>query len=103
MRLLLLNSSIQRILGGQSSGAATFFTAFEKGQPVWYFRGYKTDGIDMTTGQAKFIDQNADGLINENDRVFIGSSIPKLTYGAAINLSYNKGIDLSANRQGTDR
>ena len=94
-----LNSSIQRILGGQSSGAATFFTAFEKGLPVWYFRGYKTDGIDMTTGQAKFVDQNGDGLINENDRVFIGSSIPKLTYGATVSLSY-KGIDFSANLQG---
>jgi TonB-linked SusC/RagA family outer membrane protein len=94
-----LNSSIQRILGGQSSGAATYFTAFEKGQPVWYFRGYKTDGINMDTGQANFIDQNGDGLINENDRVFIGSSIPKLTYGASVNLSY-KGIDFSANIQG---
>lgn len=94
-----LNSSIQRILGGQSSGAATFFTAFEEGLPVWYFRGYKTDGINMTTGQANFVDQNGDGLINENDRVFIGSSIPDLTYGASINLSY-KGFDFSANIQG---
>ncbi|MCU0377772.1 MAG: TonB-dependent receptor [Bacteroidales bacterium] len=94
-----LNPSIQRILGGQSSGAATFFTAFEKGLPVWYFRGYKTDGINMTTGQANFIDQNEDGLINENDRVFIGSSIPDLTYGANINLSY-KGFDFSASLQG---
>jgi TonB-linked SusC/RagA family outer membrane protein len=94
-----LNSSIQRILGGQSSGAATFFTAFEKGFPVWYFRGYKTDGIDMTTGQPNFIDQNGDGLINENDRVFIGSSIPDLTYGGTINLSF-EGIDFTANIQG---
>jgi TonB-linked SusC/RagA family outer membrane protein len=94
-----LNKTIQRILGGQSSGAATFFTAFEQGFPVWYFRGYKTDGINMTTGQANFIDQNGDGLINENDRVFIGSSIPKITYGAAVNLSY-KGFELSANVQG---
>jgi hypothetical protein len=94
-----LNPSIQRILGGQSSGASTFFTAFEQGLPVWYFRGYKTDGIDMTTGQAKFIDQNSDGIINENDRVYIGSSIPDLTYGGSINLSY-KGFDFSANVQG---
>jgi hypothetical protein len=94
-----LNPSIQRILGGQSSGAATFFTAFEKGLPVWYFRGYKTDGINMTTGQANFIDQNEDGLINENDRVFIGSSIPDFMYGATINLSY-KGFDFNASLQG---
>lgn len=94
-----LNSSIQRILGGQSSGAATFFTAFEKGLPVWYFRGYKTDGINMATGQPNFIDQNGDELINENDRVFIGSSIPDLTYGASLNLSF-KGFDFTANIQG---
>jgi len=94
-----LNPSIQRILGGQSSGAATFFTAFEKGLPVWYFRGYKTDGINMTTGQANFVDQNDDGLINENDRVFIGSSIPDLTYGATVNLSF-KGFDFNASLQG---
>lgn len=94
-----LNPTIQRISGGETSGAATFYTAFEQGLPVWYFRGYKTDGINATTGQPNFVDQNNDNLINEGDKTFIGSAIPSLTYGANINLGY-KGLDFVLTLQG---
>jgi hypothetical protein len=26
-------------------------TRFEQGRPLWYFYGYKTDGIDPATGK----------------------------------------------------
>ncbi|MBN2480826.1 MAG: TonB-dependent receptor [Bacteroidales bacterium] len=94
-----LNPTIQRIRGGSSGGAEIFYTAFEKGYPVWYFRDYETDGVDPTTGEANFVDQNNDGLINEGDKTFIGSAIPDVTYGASISLSY-KGFDFMATLQG---
>ena len=94
-----LNPTIQRISGGETSGAATFYTAFQKGYPVWYFRGYATDGINETTGEANFVDQNNDGLINDEDKTFIGSAIPDLTYGLSINMSY-RGFDFMATLQG---
>ena len=67
--------------------------------PVWYFRGYKTDGINETTGEPNFVDVNEDGFINENDKTYLGSAIPDYTFGAAINLSY-KGFDFNMNLQG---
>jgi TonB-linked SusC/RagA family outer membrane protein len=94
-----LNPTIQRISGGETSGAATFYTAFEEGLPVWYFRGYQTDGIDDATGQPVFVDQNDDMIINENDKTYIGSAIPSITYGGNINLAY-KGFDFIATIQG---
>ena len=63
-----LNPTIQRILGGASSGAGLNYTAFEEGLPVWYFWGYETDGINSSTGEANFVDQNTDGLINDSDK-----------------------------------
>jgi TonB-linked SusC/RagA family outer membrane protein len=98
-KVTYLNPTIQRISGGETSGAATFYTAFEEGLPVWYFRGYQTDGIDDATGQPVFIDQNDDLIINENDKTYIGSAIPNLTYGGNISLSY-KGFDFIATLQG---
>jgi hypothetical protein len=38
----------------------------------------------------KFKDQNGDGLIDENDRVHVGSAIPKLTAGLNINAVYKQ-------------
>ncbi len=63
-------------------------TAFEKDFPIWYFRGYKTDGVDPATGEIRFVDMNDDGEINDDDKTMIGSGIPDLTYGATINLEY---------------
>lgn len=64
-------------------------TAFEKGKPVWYFRGYKTRGIDPSTGDPLFKDMNGVPGINEDDKTYIGSGIPKITFGTRINLIYN--------------
>lgn len=50
-------------------------------------------------GDLKFIDQNGDGKIDDNDRVFMGSAFPSLTYGFTGNLAY-KNFDLSVFFQG---
>ncbi len=50
-------------------------------------------------GDLKFLDRNNDGKINDQDRVFMGSAIPKFTYGFTANLRYRR-FDASIFLQG---
>lgn len=50
-------------------------------------------------GDLKFVDYDGNGLINDNDRQYLGSYAPKYTYGFAASLEY-KGIDFSMQLQG---
>jgi len=50
-------------------------------------------------GDLKFIDQNNDGKIDDLDRVYMGSAMPKFTYGFTANASW-KNFDLSLFFQG---
>ncbi|MFZ4261607.1 SusC/RagA family TonB-linked outer membrane protein [Sphingobacterium sp. HJSM2_6] len=45
-------------------------------------------------GDLKFRDTNGDGRINDEDRQYMGSAIPKVTYGFSLNLEY-ENFDLS--------
>jgi TonB-linked SusC/RagA family outer membrane protein len=79
---------------------ATLTTA---GHPIGSFYGYKMTGIfqsaeDIFTsayqgpgirpGDVKYKDINGDGKIDANDRTFLGSAIPKFTYGLTTTLNY---------------
>ena len=50
-------------------------------------------------GDVKYTDVNGDGVINDKDRVHVGSAFPTLQYGVNLNLGY-KGFDLSVLLQG---
>jgi len=59
--------------------------------------GYFKDAADVNSspiqdgaapGRFKFKDINGDGKIDPNDRAFIGSPVPKFTYGLNLNLKY---------------
>ena len=76
-------------VGLQGSKISTRCTV---GEPLWYFWGYESDGLDEN-GHAKFKDQNGDGKTDKNDYVNIGNGLPKFTYGITINVDY-KGFDL---------
>ena len=87
----------------------------ENGHPIGYFWGYETDGLFQTTaevtewknagngvlqskataGDVRFVDQNKDGVIDESDRIDLGSGIPKATFGLNLSVAW-KGFDLSA-------
>lgn len=56
-------------------------------------------GAGMRPGDVKYKDSNGDGVIDEKDRAFAGSPIPKLTYGLTGNLKF-KQFDLSIFFQG---
>jgi TonB-linked SusC/RagA family outer membrane protein len=54
-------------------------------------------------GDVKYKDINADGIIDEFDRIFMGyPTVPEITYGLGLGFVY-KGFDLSLLFQGADR
>ncbi|MCL5130486.1 TonB-dependent receptor [Algibacter sp. L4_22] len=75
-------------------------TRFKKGLPLWYFHGYKTDGIDPATGEIIIVDTDGVAGITSNDKTNIGSPHPDVLYGGSINLGY-KNLDLNVRFQGT--
>ena len=90
-------------------------TWFEQGQPIWYFKGYKTDGIFDSKAEADaynttygtafqagdpiIVDVNDDKTISPTDQTNIGSPHPKIIYGGSINMAYN-GFDFNLAFQG---
>ncbi|MBE9602233.1 TonB-dependent receptor [Pedobacter sp. MC2016-24] len=56
----------------------------------------------VKAGDIRYKDQNGDGLINESDKVIIGSTIPRLTFAANLAAAY-KGFDLSVLLQGVGK
>lgn len=78
------------------------------GQSQFAIFGFKTDGlfqsqaevdaapdqIGARPGGIRFVDLNNDGVINADDRDFIGNTLPDLEYGLRIDLGY-KNWDLS--------
>lgn len=94
-----LNPQLDMLYGAQV-GTGWTATVFSKGYPVWYFYGYKTNGINKKTGNPNFVDINGDGIINSQDKTFIGSPIPKEIFGANLNFSF-KNITLNVVLEGT--
>ena len=92
-KVTYLDPSISRI-NGASYHTQAGITAFEKGFPVWYMRGYKLADIDDATGDPVFVDTNKDGSITDDDKVMLGSGIPDFTYGLTLNASY-KNFDMT--------
>lgn len=96
-----------RIAGGSTwKGVLNYF---EAGYPMWYMRGYEFTGVDPDTGNPTFKDQltvpvyaadgktvdhyEADGILNDDDKVMIGSGIPDYTCGITFTAGW-KGFDL---------
>lgn len=79
------------------------------GQPFGQYYGLKTSGIYQSDEEAKagpqfsgktaragdlrFEDLNGDGVINDDDRTYIGNPNPRFSYGLNLNLNW-KGLDL---------
>lgn len=80
------------------------------GEPISALYGYKTDGLITTQeeadqykamgqgnakiGRLKYVDTNKDGIIDGDDRVILGSYIPKVTAGLTLGASW-KGFDFN--------
>ena len=91
-KVTYIDPSITRLSG--SNFHTYTITYFEKGYPVYYFRGYKFAGIDKETGNPTFEDLDGDGKVSDGDLTCIGDAIPDFTYGITLTAAY-KGIDLT--------
>jgi TonB-linked SusC/RagA family outer membrane protein len=89
------------------------------GQPINSFYGYQTAGIfqnqaeinsytnatggliqpNAVPGDFRWKDNNGDGTITADDKAFLGSPLPKVTFGFTINLDY-KNFDFMIFAQG---
>lgn len=87
------------------------------GYPMQMFYGYKTDGVFLTdaevsdwydqsaiapgsvAGDIRYVDITGDGKVTTADRTYLGSQIPKYTFGLNIGAEY-KGFDFSMLIQG---
>jgi len=89
------------------------FYRAQSGHAIGYFWGWQTDGIFQTTnevndyigpegkkiqpnakpGDLKYVDQNGDGVINDDDKVDLGDPNPDFAYGLNFSCSW-RGIDL---------
>ncbi|MFD1293332.1 SusC/RagA family TonB-linked outer membrane protein [Lutibacter holmesii] len=85
--------------GASSPSNGDGITRFEEGYPLWYFYGYKTDGIDAVTGAPIYVDTDGVDGITANDKTMIGSPHADLTYGGNINLGF-KNFDFNLMFQG---
>ena len=113
---------IGKPFNGQGIRGGANLTRFDVGQPLGAFYGFVADGIIQTAdelaalnaksptkfyqgsgtapGDIKFKDVNGDGVINDDDRAFIGNPNPKFTYGLNNTFSF-KGFDLNVFVQGS--
>ncbi|MDH6343061.1 TonB-linked SusC/RagA family outer membrane protein [Parabacteroides sp. PFB2-12] len=91
-KVTYIDPSITR-LSGVNFHTSTI-TYFEKGQPVYYFRGYKFKGVDPETGDPTFHDLDDSGTLNDGDLDYIGDAIPDFTYGITLSAAW-KGLDLT--------
>ena len=115
-----LGQGIDFLSGGTTVQASTFpITRTQVGEPVDSFYGFVTDGIfqnqaeidahvnpegqpiqpNARPGDFRWKDVDGDGTFTDDDRDFLGSSIPKITYGINLNLNY-KDFDLLVFAQG---
>ncbi len=119
--LATLTNEVRNLGGAESllAGSAEFRQISQLGQPYQAFFGYEINGVFQNEGQVNnsgytdefiadngivpgdffFKDQNGDGVVDDSDRVVLGSFFPDLTYGFNIGVTY-KNIDFTANFQG---
>jgi len=106
-------------LGGEpyiDAGSAEFRRRSEPGHPLYSHYGYKVIGVyqnwqeiyshidtiahpQVEPGFLKYDDIDGNGIIDENDRVYLGANIPKITYGGQINLDF-KNFDFGVSFYG---
>lgn len=115
-KVLELSDANQVIYGeGLKYGTEHFPTQTMVGRPIGSFFLYKTAGIFQSNeeaasyvnkngerlqpyadaGDIKFVDVNGDGVIDDNDKEYCGSGIPKLEININLSAAW-KGFDLTA-------
>ena len=117
--LATIHNEVKSLLNNQPLPAGridnnVYATSTAVGHPIGAFYLLQQEGIFQTPldvfthayqgagilpGDVKFKDVSGDGIIDQRDRVYAGSPIPKFTYGFTGNVSYRQ-FDLSLFFQG---
>ena len=98
-----------------NGGSAEFRQRSQVGEPLFSFFGYEVEGVYQTQseidndpiasanglvpGDFKFRDQDNNDVLDDDDKVFLGSYIPTFNYGGSLGLAY-KNIEFSMNIMG---
>ena len=114
-RVMALSDEDQVLMGeGLKFGTEHFPTQTKVGRPIGSFFLYKTNGLFQSQeevdahknedgkllqpnagpGDVRFLDVNGDGVINDDDKEYAGSGIPKVEANLNFGGSY-KGLDFS--------
>jgi hypothetical protein len=107
-----------RDLYGQTyinGGSAEFRQRSQVGEPLLSFYGYEVAGVyqneteinadpiavanGLVPGDLKYKDQDGNEMIDDEDKVFLGSYIPTFNYGGFVGLTY-KNFEFSMNIMG---
>lgn len=112
-----LKNEVRDLYGQQyiNGGSAEFRQRTQVGEPLLSFYGYEVAGIyqneaeikadpvavanGLVPGDFRFVDQDNNDVIDDQDKVFLGSYFPQFTYGASLGLSY-KNFEFSMNVMG---
>ena len=114
-----VGSSTNFIVGDASFQSMGPVTRTQVGHSFNEFYGFKTAGIfqneaevaayknanggliqpNARPGDFRWVDSNGDGAITEDDKQFLGTNVPKYTFGFTVNLDY-KNFDFMAFTQG---
>lgn len=89
------------IPAGSVSGAgitSSTINGYVNGEPIGTFYLKEFTGLDAA-GMSVYRDLDNNGVINDNDRVALGTALPKVIYSFYGNVGY-KGFDLSVNFNG---
>jgi len=90
------------------SQGTSYISRVQVGQPIGFFYGFKADGIlqnqdevdgyvtpsgtpyfaDQRPGDVRFVDQNQDGVIDEDDKVYLGDPNADFEMGLQLNFAY---------------
>ena len=115
-----IDNKLTALNGGEKVWDGIALRLCDEGLPLYTFWGYDYQGVYRTdeeaeaalpgytaagnvnpyhAGDARFVDINKDGIINDDDKTNLGSPFPWLTYGLNIAADWN-GFDLSLFFQG---
>ncbi len=114
----------EKVLGGAVVQTYGLVTRAEEGEPIGYFWGYETDGLfqnqsdidnmpvsvndngdivrmlpNAQPGDVRYVDQNGDGILDDNDKINLGNANPEYFYGLSLFADW-KGFDASIFMQG---
>jgi len=113
-KVLDIGEGNEAIFGGAVGISGLLGAQTIVGQSIGHYFGYKTAGVFQNAeqlantpkrgpeqvGDLIFEDTNGDGVVNNNDRVILGSPIPDLVFGFNLGFNY-QGFDFSTDFNGT--